>query len=305
MLTQHIDAANDAEVSIADKDSAPLDFIGVYRAPGPGSFDAARYVEYDVTALVKNDVTAGRATFAWRVEPESVPAGWQTYRIFPTVDNQAAPLSNRSKLILKITGQYESSCTDGTDNDGDGVIDCGDADCYGTPECPAEVCGDGADNDGDQAIDCDDTDCVFNTCCETPLEICTNSVDDDGDELVDCDDSDCRCAANCGAPPAEVCDNGIDDDCDGDADCADGDCSTKLACRGCNDPFADQDDDSDVDQEDFGIWQACFTGTEGTLAAGCGCADWDGNGRVDMADFDKFQICASGPTVMAAGSCDD
>ena len=48
----------------------------------------------------------------------------------------------------------EEACDDGTDNDCDGLTDCGDPDC-----CTAAGCEDGIDDDGDTvaACDCDDT----------------------------------------------------------------------------------------------------------------------------------------------------
>src|SRR6185369_7842189 len=52
-------------------------------------------------------------------------------------------------------------CNDGKDNNGDGIIDCADAQCI----FPANVekgcrCFDGVDNDGDGKIDPADTDCA-------------------------------------------------------------------------------------------------------------------------------------------------
>jgi len=49
-------------------------------------------------------------------------------------------------------------CTDGKDNDGDGLKDCADPDCKTQSACQ-EKCGDGKDNDLDDKIDCDDPDC--------------------------------------------------------------------------------------------------------------------------------------------------
>ncbi|MBX3273505.1 MAG: hypothetical protein KF729_24795 [Sandaracinaceae bacterium] len=61
----------------------------------------------------------------------------------------------------------ETICDDRIDNDGDGLTDCADADCFGHPHCEAggreertnEACSDWIDNDGDGAIDCEDDDC--------------------------------------------------------------------------------------------------------------------------------------------------
>ena len=61
----------------------------------------------------------------------------------------------------------ETDCTNGEDDDGDGLPDCGDADCFDNPRCEGggseerddAACSDWVDNDGDGATDCDDEDC--------------------------------------------------------------------------------------------------------------------------------------------------
>jgi len=64
----------------------------------------------------------------------------------------------------------------------------------------------------------------------------------------------------------------------------------------CPYPFADGDTDGDVDQADFGLWQACYDGGNG-LIAGCECYDRDGNNTVDGADFTEFTNCFTGANV--------
>ena len=61
----------------------------------------------------------------------------------------------------------ETACSDGRDEDADGLADCADADCYEDPRCHAggseerndARCSDWVDNDGDGAVDCEDDDC--------------------------------------------------------------------------------------------------------------------------------------------------
>jgi len=69
---------------------------------------------------------------------------------------------------------------------------------------------------------------------------------------------------------------------------------------------ADFDCDLDVDQEDFGHFQACLTG-DGKPQTGPACTDakLDGDTDVDAADFAKFLICMSGPGIHAAVDCAD
>src|SRR5438552_1030376 len=57
----------------------------------------------------------------------------------------------------------ESSCVNGVDDDGDGLVDCADPDCDGSGSCPentAARCSDGRDNDGDGLVDCNDPNCA-------------------------------------------------------------------------------------------------------------------------------------------------
>jgi hypothetical protein len=66
---------------------------------------------------------------------------------------------------------------------------------------------------------------------------------------------------------------------------------------GCAYPFADSDGDGDVDQEDFGAFQRCFTGEALFTAVSdpaCLCFDRDGSGTVDAEDLELFNRCLSG-----------
>jgi hypothetical protein len=63
----------------------------------------------------------------------------------------------------------ETMCTDGIDNDNDGLADCADPDCAGIGGCGPEgkyaTCSDGIDNDGDGLTDCADSGCSKNRSC--------------------------------------------------------------------------------------------------------------------------------------------
>ena len=56
-------------------------------------------------------------------------------------------------------------CDNGTDDDGDGDIDCDDADCSAFPACVEEICNNALDDDGDGDTDCDDADCAASELC--------------------------------------------------------------------------------------------------------------------------------------------
>ena len=60
---------------------------------------------------------------------------------------------------------------------------------------------------------------------------------------------------------------------------------------------ADLDRDSDVDQEDFGHFQACLSGSGQPPPAGCDDADLDADGDVDQADFSTFSSHLAGADV--------
>lgn len=138
--------------------------------------------------------------------------------------------------------------------------------------------------------------------------------DSDTGEFIHVDNASVSTQLSC----IEVCGNGTDDDGDGRPDCEDADCEQAPGC-GCNDPFADIDNDGDVDQSDFGRWQLCYTGA-GQLWQDpvCDCFDRDdvnnnnqygrisdGDGDLDLDDFAAFQVCLSGPNVPAAKNCDN
>ncbi|GMU21592.1 MAG: hypothetical protein AMXMBFR13_16840 [Phycisphaerae bacterium] len=71
-----------------------------------------------------------------------------------------------------------------------------------------------------------------------------------------------------------------------------------------NPGVSDFDADGDVDVEDFGRLQVCYSGT-GTAQTDeiCLAARLDGDSDVDQNDFGIFQACFSGPNVAASSSC--
>ena len=146
-------------------------------------------------------------------------------------------------------GAREIDCTDGEDNDDDGLTDCMDDDCADDPACGSSVenCTNGVDDDSDGLTDCMDSDCDDDPACSSPTENCTNGLDDDSDGLTDCDDDDCAGEPACD-PNAEDCQNGVDDDGDGLTDCDDDDCAGDPAC----DPTS-EDCQNDVDDDGDGL----------------------------------------------------
>ncbi|MDM8004793.1 MAG: hypothetical protein QUV05_01385 [Phycisphaerae bacterium] len=104
-----------------------------------------------------------------------------------------------------------------------------------------------------------------------------------------------------------------------EADYADSAATTAIAiddvavfgALACGDPFADADKDGDVDQADFAMMQACYTGSGGDVSDECRCFDRkDSPGSlpdsdVDNTDMASFEDCASGPGIAADPTCDD
>lgn len=68
-------------------------------------------------------------------------------------------------------------------------------------------------------------------------------------------------------------------------------------CTVGNHIWADADRDGDIDHDDFGAFQLCYTGLLGGVPAGCVCFDRDGGSDIDDDDFTAFKNCVTGPNV--------
>jgi hypothetical protein len=128
-------------------------------------------------------------------------------------------------------------CWDGLDNDGDGLVDGDDPQCYGTNgdeavQDDAQACADGIDNDGDGAVDADDPDCLgpFGNSedATAPIADCADGFDNDLDGLTDDEDPACAngefeferqvALDDTLAATIPACSDGLDNDSDGFAD---------------------------------------------------------------------------------------
>ncbi len=238
--------------------------------------------------------------------------------------------------VLPSSEQTTSQCTNGVDDDCDGLTDCEDPDCAGR-RCTANgacvggacavcspdggvsqpqgetTCNDGVDNDCDALVDCLDTASCRGRSCGGPGAAC----DSDGG---------CACSGNGGAPEAveQSCGDGADNDCDGLADCKDPDCAGascggpgatcssggNCRCSGnggtpqnpetsCSDGF-DNDCDGFADCKDPSCSGIGGCGRESNCRNG---NDDDGDGLVDCADADCFhRLCDSAqPAAICCG----
>jgi hypothetical protein len=93
--------------------------------------------------------------------------------ITATATNNVTKDTSEFSACLQATVLVEN-CTNGKDDDGDGLIDCADPDCAADPAClttkvggTAEICNNGIDDDGDGLVDCADPDCFSSPLCTT------------------------------------------------------------------------------------------------------------------------------------------
>lgn len=111
----------------------------------------------------------------------------------------------------RVEGTEPRDCSDGADNDADGLFDCDDPSCFGSPVCPddeADIDTD-ADTDSDSDIDTDsDTDIDADTDTDTDTDSDTD-IDTDTDSDSDTD---------FGSDSDTDTDFGSDSDSDTDAD---------------------------------------------------------------------------------------
>ncbi|MCB2183749.1 MAG: putative metal-binding motif-containing protein [Desulfobulbaceae bacterium] len=213
------------------------------------------------------------------------------------------------------------NCTDGIDNDCDGLIDAADPDAVGCPPVCTDVDGDGFAIEGGACgqTDCNDGDSTVNP---SAAEICDDGVDNNCDGMIDencvtqptCTDSDGDGFAleggECGAvdcddtdssvnpDAAENCTDGIDNNCNGLVDAVD---DTAVNCPPiCSDADGDDYaleggvcgpvdcDDNDIDVNP-GAVEICDDGIDNDcdelIDEGCDttCTDLDGDGFTDAA----------------------
>lgn len=134
--------------------------------------------------------------------------------------------------------QGVATCSDGKDNDLNGLTDCQDPQCAAVPACIAQQC---------QALaDCNKAQCQPLPLCKEDVNnqngpTCSDGIDTDNNGLADCQEPACQSSPVCAEDPNNpnvdkvnglpVCGDGIDDDGNGKADCADPSCANFPACQ--------------------------------------------------------------------------
>ena len=133
-------------------------------------------------------------------------------------------LDGESETINTVYENTIMACSDGIDNDGNGLVDCEDPGCQtkrldgtlgpaetvcATEENNIYTCSDGKDNNGNGFIDCED-----NSCKNTA--VCCVAQGKEGD----CSAED-KTSQECIEEALASCSDGIDNDCNGHKDCDD------------------------------------------------------------------------------------
>ncbi|MGH7885744.1 MAG: hypothetical protein ACRENO_08635, partial [Thermodesulfobacteriota bacterium] len=191
----------------------------------------------------------------------------------------------------------ETDCTNSIDDDGDGDLDCADADCAADPACelPNETtCDDTLDNDGDGLPDCLDSDCDLDPACETGNVECSDLADNDLDTLVNCADPGCNGLEGEPGPGTDVCEFGTEVTCD---DMFDNDADTNADCLDMNCDGLEGEPGPGTDVCEFGTEVTCDDMFDNDAGGDADCAD-----TVDCPDgttCDTDMICDTGACVAA------
>ena len=148
---------------------------------------------------------------------------------------------DEEKADERFEGSEAGDCSDEADNDRDGLFDCDDDGCVGSPACEEGDADADADTDGDADADVDgDADADEDTAIDGDSGLGDSGsapIDGDGDGFdsdVDCDDGDAAIHPDA----VEVCDL-IDNDCDGLVDDEDDTLDTSTATTWYEDDDAD------------------------------------------------------------------
>ncbi len=197
-------------------------------------------------------------------------------------------------------------CSDGLDNDFNGLKDCADPNCASRAICTTSelnwfgpaltqqylACHDTLDNNFNGKIDCSgvgaspaDPSCVGSAVCTPEWNFtngCTNGTDDDGDTKIDCADTDCSTRPECTTEFS--CVDNVDNDGNGLKDCADPGCLLDPACT----PPQPQCVDN----------AACAAIADPAAHANCCCGDNSLNGQVQVDCIDP--LCQAQAPVCSA-----
>jgi hypothetical protein len=229
-VPEDADAADDAEVT-GGTCLAPRPLACGDRLAGENTADGAALLDrypacesYPETG--PESVYAFTGTAANRVTIELSPAGGEDLDLFllgaacdpaaclassaSTADETltfTAEVGTSYRVVVDgfdgVSGVYElavscevgEQCGNDADDNGNGLVDCVDSECWSSASC-AESCTGGLDEDRDGLVDCADAACAADPACVE--RSCADAADDDADGATDCADWDCVGSADCG-----------------------------------------------------------------------------------------------------------
>jgi hypothetical protein len=192
----------------------------------------------------------------------------------------------------------DDKCTNGIDDDYNGLIDCEDPSCfYRSTQCgeyvpnyPVDrhientvpICTDHIDNDENGKFDCADPNCgtIQNLCCSLEFTdaFCSDGIDNDQNGFADCLDFGCKhglYVSVCSERTDLTCGDGVDNDKDGKVDCQQSSCFAKKPCQA----------------HKCEVGEKCFASVENTFAL---CTDGNDNDGTGFADCNDANCCPMG-----------
>ena len=194
-------------------------------------------------------------------------------------------------------------CSDGVDNDGDGLIDFpADPGCESSMSNESPRCNNGIDDDGDGLIDFPDDPGCASASSFTESPQCNDGFDNDGDGDIDFP-ADPGCTSASGTNERRPCSDGVDNDGDGlidfpkDPGCTSANGLTEAPA--CSDGL-DNDADGQIDfPNDAGCESA------GSTSEAPACSDGIDNDGDTLIDFPNDPGCASPASLTEAPACSD
>ena len=136
----------------------------------------------DLTQVACNGDNPNCSLFSSEISNFPAISGTQYYIRIGSYLNGGGP----GELNITYSGQTPENCNQPGDEDEDGLADCVDPDCTGTPSClELGQCSDGIDNDLDGLIDCSDWDCDSDQAClDCPTSLSQNLDPTDVSQIV-------------------------------------------------------------------------------------------------------------------------
>ena len=255
--------------------------------------DLGDWVLHEATGV--SEVVDGSFTIVGRgTNPAGDPEGWVAH-VMPVdcsdgADNDGDGLFDfpddpGCRSASDVSEEFD--CEDGLDDDGDGDVDLPDDAGCRSPTDPTEEfdCADDLDNDGDGLFDFPDDPGCANPDWPREDPACHNGVDDDLDGQTD-HPADAQCTSPSDLSEVEDCSDGLDNDGDGAIDHpSDAQCASPLDASEhpqCSDGL-DNDGDGDVDHP--AEYPACQGPEDDTEVVQCADGlDNDGDGLFDFPD---------------------